>query len=831
MNAKTYLLSFLLLGSSAALFAADAVEDKDLDAALKKIVDANFISRDVYNRANMDAQYWDYSAKVQLSEKQRFTFFKAVLDNAFQYSPERAAFADGKIRALPEAERTSLLKALYKAYTAPTATAEQFLYAEKLFPEVSKGSDEFDLLSKYGAMARLSLTRLGDKARYVKYLDALLALKAKDSLSSVLKKSFEGRKDNSFAIALTDYVTYDLEEALAFIKTLKAPLSDNVRQKLLETRIKFACKHHDRESFDAALKEIRALPEGGMKFGLLLFAAKSFPLGPDELKGGLKIEILDKLMAESQTPAQKVRVLGAYMAAYRPSDGSSVGFASAAYYAEGSYEKHKGYALELIKILDANEARRAKEPKAADLLPVSAVAAHYRDIMAHAYSFRDYAFGDELLAKALATGDRDRTLTALAEKAMREKKTAEAIKLYDEILASKVCAEKDKKVAAWMKHFLSGGTCEGFDAAFKDKNYTPFEKMKAIRGCGRQYFMAGQFEKCRELDEWVLKNMFREPVTNNVYKVKYIADAPQTADAWVKSPYYGDWKVLETRFYPIAGLQHGSQEDSRSLKDVPEEKLDDAYKMGLHVYYTDEGVHIFLRVNDPAMQELIEGKRKFGLLEWILQPGKEEPYHCWDFSLPDTTEPYYYTTSGVSKNYRLTYDFIKKDVALTKEAVVAHTFVPWMLFYDRLPSKTSDWRLNMQTLGRSKRSLAGFYHELERSLRLRFEFTPERLTSLKRTIARVAFNRYNTMRKDLGGRIHTWNDPFLGDQEFYAAVVAPLVADLDAAGERLMKPAPDSEIEEFYQKYVPQWAEINIVLAERRAAYLKTEFLTPPAKK
>ena len=98
-------------------------------------------------------------------------------------------------------------------------------------------------------------------------------------------------------------------------------------------------------------------------------------------------------------------------------------------------------------------------------------------------------------------------------------------------------------------------------------------------------------------------------------------------------------------------------------------------------------------------------------------------------------------------------------------------------------------------------------------------------------IARVAFNRYNTMRKDLGGRIHTWNDPFLGDQEFYAAVVAPLVADLDAAGERLMKPAPDSEIEEFYQKYVPQWAEINIVLAERRAAYLKTEFLTPPAKK
>ena len=161
----------------------------------------------------------------------------------------------------------------------------------------------------------------------------------------------------------------------------------------------------------------------------------------------------------------------------------------------------------------------------------------------------------------------------------------------------------------------------------------------------------------------------------------------------------------------------------------------------------------------------------------------------------------------------------------TADGFVAHTWIPWTAVYDKLPTDGNVWKFGMQRWGKARATLSGNVHELERALRLKFALTQQELTSVKRTVAIMSFNRYNKVRQSKGEFIQTWNDKVLGDPAFYKSEVEGLIADLDAAGERLMAPAPDAQIAAIYDRYVPLWAEIRYVIADRRAAYLKRQLL------
>ena len=80
------------------------------------------------------------------------------------------------------------------------------------------------------------------------------------------------------------------------------------------------------------------------------------------------------------------------------------------------------------------------------------------------------------------------------------------------------------------------------------------------------------------------------------------------------------------------------------------------------------------------------------------------------------------------------------------------------------------------------------------------------------------------MRRDSAKTIQTLKDPVLGDPEFYEDCVKPLVEELDAAGQRLLAPASDAELDEIYRVWVPLWAEIEYEIQARRTAWLKDRF-------
>lgn len=261
------------------------------------------------------------------------------------------------------------------------------------------------------------------------------------------------------------------------------------------------------------------------------------------------------------------------------------------------------------------------------------------------------------------------------------------------------------------------------------------------------------------------------------------------------------------------------------MKGAVEPKPNPAYKTGVQIVYDDQGVHIFVRCDDPKLKQVLLGEGSAGSLEMLLKPGENAAYHSWYFNLPGTVDPYIVNWETPNKHYRMTYDYFKKDSATTLDAIVAHTFIPWMMFYDKLPSKSNQWLFGMQRFGRCRLALSGLVHEIGRSVRLDFDFTKRQMTNLKRSVCLMAFNKYDKLRKDERGAILIWKDEKLGDPEFFKTELEPLLKELDDAGVKLKTPAKDAEIDAIFAKYVPLWAEINYVVADKRKQYLKSKFL------
>lgn len=407
---------------------------------------------------------------------------------------------------------------------------------------------------------------------------------------------------------------------------------------------------------------------------------------------------------------------------------------------------------------------------------------------------------------------------------MMQNKDAEAAKILGDALRIPRNA-KNNEIAV-LKYFLEGGTFANFDKAFADKKFTSEQKMNEIRRAGAAYFEADRFEKARKLNDEIMKNMFRPAETNKRYTVKYLADAPKTAEAWARSKDYQNWKGMETRFGSYFG--YDVHNDKLLLKDTELPKLNDAYKTGIHVVYDDLAVHIYLRTDDPEIQKVALGQLKGPQLEWTFRPGPGNAYRTFFFGgLPETGDYADVNWAAATKNYKLTRNVIKKDAVMTKNGFAAHFSLSWFDMYQTLPVNGKYWELGLCVWGRGTRTLSGMVHELSRMLKLDFQITPAQLKAIKRNIAIQAYSHYKDIRSNSGGFIQNWNDYLLGDPDFYQASLVDYLKDLDDTGAKLLSDKlTDAELNMIFDKYVPQWAEINYMIDEKRNEYLKKQMFS-----
>lgn len=683
--------------------------------------------------------------------------------------------------------------------------ANEYRFCERLY---AKYKDRIDPNYRLGNIANYATPgrNPGGFDASVKLIDELLSVKcANPKNDPKVEENFEKRKTGTLARIVQELLKFDYEKATPVLEKYQNRFSENQMADAYIAIAANAKTFSDRPLYDKMVAKIKTLSDGDIRAERIVRLS--------ELARGTMVQdqLLDELLAGELTPQRRVDVLNRR---YRL-PGTRTYFI----HLSKLYPEWKKAKLEQLKIIDANP-ERFKDP-------TNIYQAMYKD----AWEYGDYKFAAELRDRILKLNGKN-PICMWQQRVMemvRLGRDKEASALLQQVLeAKKKVSQNDKNNWAIFKYFLDGGTLDGFDAAFADRKFTSEQKMVEIRtkACA-VFFECGRHEKAREISDAVIAKMFRPIENNRHYAVKYMKKAPATAEAWARTADYQKWDQMETRFFPYSGSNYNVGDDKFLLKDAEQKKLKDEYRCGLHMVYDDLGVHIYLRANDPNVIEVEQGKRLGASLEWVLSPGDQNAYYWFYFKgIPDNSDVHWVNWAAPTKNYRLTYDVIFKDSALTPEGYAAHVFIPWIGVYDKLPSADNVWRVGLQVNNGDFRTLAGHVHELHRGIIMDFSFTPEQRVALERRICIQAFNRYNKIRRDSGGRIQNWNDIQLGDRAFYKASVEEYIKELDEAGKKLMEPAPDSEIHAIFTKYAPQWAEINYILEDKRADYLRDKLFS-----
>lgn len=399
--------------------------------------------------------------------------------------------------------------------------------------------------------------------------------------------------------------------------------------------------------------------------------------------------------------------------------------------------------------------------------------------------------------------------------------------------AANARAASTRYQAAVLRALDAGQPIADADAAFAGSPFTSAQRMNLLRDASTRLLRARRYDEVRLIHDEV-DTMFT-PTPEKVFTVRYAPGIPRSAGAWETSPLLKEEAYRETRFERETAIYKRPASEAARLKDAPADPqatVPDGYETTAYLAYDEHGLHVYVKARNPDARQIDLGLLPGGSIEMFLQPGDGQPYHWLLYSLPGTDDKYAAFMATASKHYRYTYDHIAKQTVVTPDGIGAYTFFPWMLCYDSLPVAGNSWKLGIHRSDKAgdtgiRVGFGGHVHELGRGLTLQFDFPPDRLGAIKRTIALRAFAGYRAIRNDRGGFLAEFNDPELGDPAFYAAELDSFLKELDTAGERLLaEPAPGAgDIDTIFETYVPLWAEIKYIVADKRTAYLKRALL------
>ena len=171
---------------------------------------------------------------------------------------------------------------------------------------------------------------------------------------------------------------------------------------------------------------------------------------------------------------------------------------------------------------------------------------------------------------------------------------------------------------------------------------------------------------------------------------------------------------------------------------------------------------------------------------------------------------------------------MRNDCCQTDTATAGYTFMPWILFHDKMPVHGTRWRLVLAAswAGQFRSLGGGAVHELGRGLEITFDMPPDVAAKIRAGVVKAAAGEYRRLRRQWENA-GFWSDPHMGDEPFAEAVVKPFLKTLDDAAatvEDTSKPLAPEQVDKLFQEMVPQWADFRLKLDALRADYLETRF-------
>ena len=808
----SYLLSvaFLLFAASSS---AQQTTEREINAALDAIRNAHNPSYLRYQHADIVADMEAFASTNEFAYAQSMLVARRIAEHAAAL-PDKSAFEKHFAtlmsctnRQVKATQLKSLIDSGIHTYSFNRpfgwATAMRILDAE---------ADLFDAnyrMAKRTDLAALGISVKHDRAaaRYDELFQAVLDEPVPGGNANATN-NFERMRASRLRNMVQGLFALGDDIALAQFEKIKDRLPEGEQNAFLIELAKSYKDHNERKAFDDILARVRDFPPEKRTgpYCQMLDILHSF----DNHTANL---LLKEALADTTMPPARRQV---YLSKDRDFNTPPIwnyGFNSA-----GQYGRWRAIIREQLAIEEANPTNASCRVSNAGWIPSA---------IGRAIWFDDLDFADDLIARYLVHKPNDAEI--LGYRARARAMRGDARGAVEDLLARLGRPRFNTPAASNSIHrvvaFLEGRGLRGFDAVNKPLNLTDAQRLSALRQTSRELFNMRRYDDCRAIFAEITDKMY-VPDTIRVQTATYLADAPQSAGAFAALPdLYGDWARMETRFVPY-GDCYGESADvdaKRHLRGVEQPVCNEDYRTGVRVIYDDAAVHVFIRCDDPAIDEVRLGKRDAGGLEMCFRAGdQEKPYYSiFCNEMPAVNDPHAVDWAMPGPGYRRNTDVFKKDAALTPDGVVAHVAIPWLDFFDSLPTNGNDWRLGVIRSGKGgSQTIGGVVHEISRSMRIKFNFTRDQLLSLKRRVAVMAFNRYNGLRRNEGAFIQSWNDKLLGDPGFFAAEVAPLLEKLDQAGKDLLAPCPDKEVEKYFTEFVPLWANIEYEIAARRTRYL-----------
>jgi hypothetical protein len=244
-------------------------------------------------------------------------------------------------------------------------------------------------------------------------------------------------------------------------------------------------------------------------------------------------------------------------------------------------------------------------------------------------------------------------------------------------------------------------------------------------------------------------------------------------------------------------------------------------------------IHLFLLAPCKNAQDVDDGLEATSSYEMYLAPGRSEPYYC--YILNPGRRSFYDSFHTMYKNRHHRGSRIKdgtlfSESRATEKGVATYIRVPWEVLHDKLPEQGDKYEFDVLHWADGGYSWGGGKSVHNRSSCGDLVFsnmTKENLNSIKRRIVKKAYDEYKTQKSGKkNGVIDFWEDPELGDPAFYNSSLRKMIEELDNYG-KLVKPGMTyDEVEQLYETAVPNWMEIEYVIADLRVRYMSDKLFS-----
>lgn len=274
----------------------------------------------------------------------------------------------------------------------------------------------------------------------------------------------------------------------------------------------------------------------------------------------------------------------------------------------------------------------------------------------------------------------------------------------------------------------------------------------------------------------------------NNYTVQFEKNIPYGVFAWSQSERVRKGIGQESRFgdYNNAG---SLADDANVNRDVNKEA--EARKTSFWQAYDEKGWYIYIEAEEPLIDDLLDNvidpksTARKELYEIYFTPGLERVPYYQILTTPFAGSPHFVDWGMPSKNYRSLKDFAKVESLPLKGGFGTFVFIPWEALYEFLPLDGAEWRFTIirwMPFGKAGGvTWGGQVHETGRFGIVRFaKPTAEQKAALERRMLRYGWFKFQADSKELAKH---WNDPKIGDPEFYEKQVRP-------AAERIFSAAP-----------------------------------------